>query len=69
MRHAGYHAAEAPPKQTATSESSNFVNPISLVCISDTPITPTPPHFPQATCSYTLATFRSRALSPRSRPS
>jgi hypothetical protein len=71
MRHPDYHPAEAPPKKIATSESSNFVNPISLVCIwiFDTPTTPPPPHFPQVTSSYTLATFRSMALSPRSRPS
>jgi hypothetical protein len=68
MRHPDYHPAEAPPKQIATSEGSNFVNPISLVCISDTPTTPPPPHFPQGTSSYALATFRSMALSPRSGP-
>jgi hypothetical protein len=31
MRHPDYHPPKAPPKQIATSESSNFV------CISDTP--------------------------------
>ncbi|PSS25699.1 hypothetical protein M430DRAFT_48127 [Amorphotheca resinae ATCC 22711] len=49
------------------SESSNFENLLTSSA-SPTLTRPPAPHFPQATSSYTLATSRSMALSPRSRP-